>query len=557
MDEIKPKKIKTKSIKKGLENFSVENNISIGKCYFTLNEIATYIKTRSDSSFRLFNEDVNLVYRDKDKLANEHVEFKQVYIITIREETKCKIKLNYSIDFEESLSSPKIVIYPDSHIPYDRYKAQELFMLLVKEINKIKALNRILVNIFDYTMINNLKKFTKYIYAGKFRKKIKIPLFDGLEPEISRPSKLIMWFQEKKVHQQINEVEIDEVLVEFKKPIYGKNGLNSFGEQVSGYIGTNKEAFQGTVDYKSIEVMEDDKKIKYISKLKGFVTFNNNHLKVDNKIKMSRLSRVQEVVSEDEDNNVEVIVAQNDTSEDSVGEGVKLTSETIHVTGFVGSKSVLEASNLQIDGATHKDSKQFAKFANINRHKGTLKCHDAKIALLEGGEVHATKVHVQASIGGVIYAQDVIIDQVKSNLKIYASNSITIRHVIGEDNLFKINYKDIPVLKNKINFILKDIDDLSYTLEEAERHDRSQIPIIKEKIQKLKNIQNEIVSSSMRAKISIEKPFRGLNVINFTLENGNELIFKTDAKSYTPFYIEQEADKITLYPVLKTLSLNS
>ena len=74
-------------------------------------------------------------------------------------------------------------------------------------------------------------------------------------------------------------------------------------------------------------------------------------------------------------------------------------------------------SNLQVDGATHKDSKQFAKSANINRHKGTLRCSAANISLLEGGVVHATTVNIDSSLGGTVYAQDVTISNVKHNLK--------------------------------------------------------------------------------------------------------------------------------------------
>ena len=60
--------------------------------------------------------------------------------------------------------------------------------------------------------------------------------------------------------------------------------------------------------------------------------------------------------------------------------------------------------------------------------------------------------------GGTIYAENVTVDHVKNNLKIYASNSITIKHVSGEDNFFKINYKDIPTLNSKYNFIEKEIE---------------------------------------------------------------------------------------------------
>ncbi len=555
MSHTKPKKIKTKNIKESIAKYASQNGISIDECAYKINEVATYIKTSLDESFKLFNEDVNEQYKNKDKILNEHVKFKQVYIITVFKQTEHTIKLHYSIDFGEFSTHPKITIHHDSKIPYKRYKPKDLFRLMVSEINMIKGYHGILINIFDAPMIKNLKILTKHIYSGKFLKRVKLPLFDGIEPEITRESKLVLWFEQKESKHQIIEVEEGEILVEYKKPKFGKNGFNSFGQQIDSDAGSNKEGFRAEIDNASIIIVEDEDKILYKSKIKGFVHFVNNNLKVDNRVKISKISRIEDSLAKDEENNVEVIISQHDTTQDSVGEGVKLTSETIHVTGFIGSKSRLEAVNLQIDGATHQDSSQFAKFAQINRHKGTLRCHDAKIKLLEGGEVHATHVNIESAIGGAIYAQDVTINHVKNNLKVYASNSITVKLVSGEDNLFKINYKDIPILQSKIDFIDNDIEELQYSLEEASRHNKEKVPIIKEKIKDLKNIQNDIKNSTLRAKITIEKPLHGLNVINFTLKSGEELIHKTDAKKYEPFFLEIKEESITLLPVKKSISL--
>ena len=555
MDTVQPKKLKTKNIRQSVLNFSLENKISIEECSFKINKVVTYIKTSADDTFKLFNEDINIHYENKAKLLNEHVEFKQIYIITLYKPAKNRLKLHYSIDFEQFCSHPKMIIHHDSLIPYKRLKPKELFVLLRSEINRIKAYHGILLNIFDDQMIKNLKAFVKHIYSGKFSKRIKLPLFEGVAPEITRESKLIMWFEQKKSNHQIIEVEKGELLVEYIKPIFGKSGFNAFGKLISAEVGKNAQGFDAEVDESTIEIVENEDKTLYKSKIKGFVHFVNNKLKVDNRVSISKLSRIHDDLAKDEENNVEVIISQHDTAEDSVGEGVKLTSETIHVTGFIGSKSVLRAVNLKIDGATHQDSIQFAKFATINRHKGTLRCHDAKINLLEGGEIHATSVEIESSIGGIVYAQDVTLGTVKNNLKVYASNSISVKVVMGEDNLFKINYKDIPLLTNKIEFIDKDIEELKLSLKPAARRDPAEISKIKEKIQELKNTQNKIIHSSEYAKISVEQPFRGLNIITFTLSNGDELTYKTEAKQYEPFYLELTEEKVILHPVNKTISL--
>lgn len=551
------KKIKTKNIVASINKFAAENGCSPLEFSFNIHGVDTYIKTTSDDEFKLYNEDSLDYYGNHEKMVNEHVRLRQIYLITIKQSTKRIIKLNYNINFSDNNATSVIILHPESQIPYKQYQPKEIYMLLLKELNNIKAVNNILINIFDEEMKEKLKAFVRYLYMGKFINKIKIPLFIGIEPEIRRNSKLLMRFLDKESNHQVIEVDEGEVLVEFIKPVFGKNGLNAFGEIIDNSYLSNSDDLKCSIDTKSIEIVENDDRKIYKSKIKGYVHFDKDDFYIDNKIKMEHLSRVQDSVAKDEANNIEVIISQHDTSLDSVGEGVKLTSETIHINGHVGAKSNLRAVNLSIDGATHQDSSQEAKFAEINRHKGKLRCHSAKIKLLEGGEVHATNVEIESSLGGTIYAENVTIGHVKNNLKVYASNSININLVSGEDNLFKINYKDIPTLNSRYNFVTKEIEDLKYRLEGAQKHTFSEVPILKEQINKLKAQQNMIINGVKHAKITINEALRGLNTIIFTLNNAQELTFKTEAKVYEPFYLVESESYITLHPTNKRVSINS
>ena len=548
--------IRTNNIQSAIKTFSAENNNDISNTSFKINSIESHLKTFADKKYSLSNNNIRDTYSDKDKILNEHIEFQQYFNITISSQNSSHVKLVYKIDYGEYATDPKIILSTDSIIPYKQYQPKELFLLLLKEVNKIKAENKILVGLFDESMVKNLKAFTKYIYAGKFTKKIKIPLFNGIKPEISTASKLILWFKEKGDDYQIKEVQEGEVLVEYKKAKFGKHGFNAYGTILDGGASTNVQDFDMEIDESSIHIKEDINKKLYISKRQGYVHLINNQLLVNNKVSISKISRIQDALASEEVNNVEVYVSQNDTTKDSVGEGVELTSETIHINGHVGAHSVLEAVNLQLDGATHQDSTQYAKNAKINRHKGTLRCATANISLLEGGEVHATTVNIEAAMGGSIYAQDVTIGLVKNNLKVFASNSITIKRITGEDNVLKINYKAIPIIKSKIKFINEEIEDLNFDLEEAKRHSPAKIKDIKQNILTAKKEITAIKESIKTATISIEEPLKGLNIINFELENGDELIYKTDALLYKPFYLEFKEETVILQPVNKVFSLN-
>ncbi len=556
MSEIETKVIKTKNILASMTQYASENSTTLEECDFSINKIETYIKDSSTDEFSLISKELLQPYTDRDRISNEHIEFNQVYTISARGLKKSSFKLEYEIVLGNNATHPKIIIKSSSKIPYKKYTPKDMLRLLYQEINKIKISNSILINIFDEDMKKNLKAFVKHVYAGKFTKSIKLPLFTGIEAVVTRESKLVYWFKEKNQQNQIIEVKADELLVEYKKPIFGKNGFNAYGKEVNSGYGNNSDDIEATIDEQSIKIEENEKSKFYKSSKKGYVHFDGNTLSVGNRVSISKISRNSTTLASEEDNNIEVMISQNDTNKDSIGEGVELVSETIHITGHVGAKSTVEAINLKIDGATHQESKQYAKYANINRHKGTLRCHEAKVSLLEGGEIHATKVDIEACLGGSIYAQDVTIGQVKSNLKVYASNSITIRLVSGEDNLFKINYRDIPILSSKIDLINADIDNLKFKLEEAQRHSQTKVPHIKQEIAGLNHEKHLISNSYQDAKITIEKPLTGLNSIVFVIDDENEIKFKTDAQTYTPFYLEIDEDKITLLPTDKSISLN-
>ena len=545
MDSSDSQTLTTKSIKESISSAAD----------FEIFHVETYVKDTSQERFTLLNIDVNSHYKDKTKLINEHTEFEQYYTIKILNEKSSQIELKYTLEYGEFCSHPKIILNPNSYIAYKLVKPQEMFNLLLKEINKIKAKNGILINIFDESMINNLKAFTKHIYSGKFTKRVKIPLFDGLEPIITKQSELIFHFKNREHASQVIEVEENELLIEYMKPVFGFSGFDAYGKEIASKYVHNRQDLSCHIDLQSITVIEEERRKLYRSKIKGYVHYSRDSLYIDNRVILSKISRNEDILAAQEENNIEVTITQSDTTKDSVGEGVELTSEFVHINGHVGANSIIEATKLTIDGATHHDSTQFAKSAHINRHKGKLRCHEAQITLLEGGEVHATSVSIETALGGAIYAKDVEIMHVKNNLKVYASNSITVKLVSGENNLFKINYKEIPILNSKLTLIDDDIEELKYELTEATRHNPSALPLIKEKIQNFKDQKESIVNSTQTAQITLKSPLHGLNTISFTLNDGNELIFKTEALSYETFYLEIDEQSITLQPVNISLPL--
>jgi hypothetical protein len=557
MAEIQKELHKTRDIKSTLKKFIAQHLIPPSEADFTLKKVDTLLKSITNDSFTFYSKELLQKYLDKEKIINEHISFRQIYTVLLVHKPKKEIELLYDIEYDTFSSHPKLILSPESKIPYQQYKPVELLNLLYKEINKIKAANGILVHIFDETLKKSLKTLVKYIYAKKFIKKVKIPLFEGIEPVVAREAKLIYWFEKKEKKGMVIEVEADEVLVEYKKPIFGKNGLDAFGRYLQADTLSTIHDLQVKIDEKSIYIEEDEYTKKYIAKQKGYVYFDNKLLAVDNTLRLNEVSRNKNVLdSQEEQNNIQLHIEQNDITKDSIGEGVELNSENIHVEGFVGAKSRLEATYLEIEGATHKESQQFAKYAKINRHKGTLRCHEANIKLLEGGSIHASKVTVENSLGGFIYAEEVFIKEVKNNLKIYATDSINIELVSGEDNHFEINYKEVSVVLSKIEHLQEEIERLREKKKKAERFHPEEVELIQKEILNAKSEIQKIQECYKDATITVTQAFRGLNKIIFTIDSQHQLLYKTQNKKYTTFYIEIKDDLLILQPPAISLSLS-
>ncbi len=543
-------KRRSKNIDLSLLRVAEANGVDPKSLHFKLLSCENMVKTVHTDDYILFNEDIEHIIADPYKMINEHMELKQIYNISISNKPLSPIKLNYEISFDSASINAYIVIYPDSKIPYTLHKPTEIYALLVAELNAIKAKNHILVGFFDEQMKQKLKQLVKLIYLGKFKQKVKFAIFNGIGSKGGQAAKLVYCYLEKnRTSSQFIEVDEDEIIIEYLKAQKAQKGFNAYGNITDADTNKNEKDLEIYVDPNTIKIEEDESKKLYISKIKGYVQLTKDSLFIDNKIKLNKLSRVGEHIQKDEDSNIEVVVSQKDTNLDSVGEGVELVSQSVHIDGHIGAKSSIKAQDLVIDGATHQDSTQEAKYATINRHKGKLRCHKATINLLEGGVVHATDVEIKDVLNGTIYAENVKIDRVRNNLKIYALNSIEIGSVQGEGNSLKIGYQGIPTVASKLSFYEKDLEDLRYHLEEAKKHSHSKIDGIMGEINALKAKIRSIKESSLGAKVVVKDIFQGVNTITFTLENGKELTFRTEIKPYEPFYLKQEGDYIVLQPV--------
>lgn len=549
------KTLHTKNIVQSIKEFAEQNSLNPASLDFTLLGVQTYFKNCHLDTFVKFHDDYKNEYTDEHKIIKDHVRFVQIYKIKIHAKKPSPLKLDYRIDYGEFSSHPIMVLFPTSILPLSKTKELELLKLLYKEINKIKAFNGMLINLFAETMLSDLKNLISKIYKDGFDQDETILLFEGIPPIVSKPSEVINHYKDKQQGEKVAEVEDAELIITYLKPVYGDAGLNVKGQRIYHGDTNNHAKIEYQIDKASIRVHESPTEIRYYAKKRGFVSTFNNTLSISNKIILENLKRSEGTLTKKEENEVAVIISQNDVTRDSVGEGVELVSESIHITGHMGAKSRIEAKECVIDGATHNLAFVTAKNVKINRHKGTLRCHKAEINSLEGGTVYATHALINNALGGQVCAEHVTIKSLKHNLKVFASKSITIERILGEDNHFVIDYRKLPVLQSKLQFLNEEREDLAWKYEDAKKHSAEKLPDIKAELQHKDDEIQEIKLSHYDAVITIMAPINGLNTIEFAVpEEHNSLIYRTkDAKHYEPFSLQIGEEQITLNPVNVTI----
>ena len=171
--------------------------------------------------------------------------------------------------------------------------------------------------------------------------------------------------------------------------------------------------------------------------------------------------------------------------------------------------------------------------------------------------IYATHVKINSTLGGQVFAEHVTIKTLKHNIKVFASKSITIERILGEDNHFVIDYTKLPVTQSKLQFLYEELKDAKHQFEDAKKHSRDKLPELNKSVEKKEADIKEIEFSHYNAVISIMAPIDGLNTIEFSIpEKQTSLIYRTkEAKTFEPFSLVKNQDKIILQPVNLSIDL--
>jgi uncharacterized protein (DUF342 family) len=348
-----------------------------------------------------------------------------------------------------------------------------------EEMNKKKLKNSLLIKLFDDDLKKDIKKLSKLLLSeDKLREDFPVRLCKGINPKETINGQVIYYIKQSKGFDKelITPVKENQVIIEIIKPQKGKNGRDCRGKIIKAKEPANFEIPDIKFDPKTIYKEETDEKILYKTKKEGYIQKEDDYYTVKDELEIKQINLKTGNVKNADDTQIKLDVKEKDVLKEAIADNMTVEAKTLIVRGNIGNKTKIKSQNLTIEGQTHKNSVIKALEAQINKHKGKLSAKKAEINSLEGGLVKANYVHVKAAIGGTIIGHRVVVDNLKSHIKIYALESIEIKNLLGEENLFSISPAKVLDSQN--------IEELRKKVEEIRRNKN----IVKRELDKINDI---------------------------------------------------------------------
>ena len=376
----------------------------------------------------LFSQKYNLMIREKESEKND---FPKIIFANNMSYTSAYLIIKKKQDLKLSAFSKTLFI------SYLEYVLLENKCLI--RINQANVLAKAVDDMYENYEVGEFTTEDIKITAIEFPDAIN-PIPDSLEMTYKKKNKDNgndnKEFTNKK-KENLASTKKDSVVIEYKKIVEGVPGRRCDGKLIT--VNTIKPTHipSFNIDSKTIRKEETNTSIKYIAQEAGFVFFENKLLRIDNKTEMTTANiRNKDKLVTSLDDGVSVNIKSKDKMSDAVGGNIDIKSDKVNIGGNVGPSATIEGNIVKIGGQTHSKSTIKGKKVLIAKHKGEVRGIDVKIETLEGGSVIAKNAHIEIARGGKIEGENIIIDNLESNVEVTASQSIKVKSMIGESNTF-------------------------------------------------------------------------------------------------------------------------
>lgn len=445
----------TEDIAEAIREYARKNDQNPANLDFTLLKYTTWTKGQYNDWTKL--DDMYLRNPAKlEELLRSEIELKQSYKISIF--TKVKTP-DYRPDISMLANKHKTSLQATFKSTSDLKYVEGMEEKLKDELIKRELLQGVLIGLFDFQMDEKITELAEFIKSHRrLTKDFTVLLCNFPAPVDSGKDRIIFHHIEKakldKTHKQkklpknvYSPVEKGEVLVEYIKPREGKNGRGFNGALIKPLElhSENKPKFEPT---ENVLVEEDEKSVKYIAKINGYVIQDALILDVTDTLNVQRVS-LKETGSIDGEDDTKLKVAETDALYDGIGPGVTVEGDHVEVQGTVAGGAVVKAQDVEIHGQTHKSARIIGKKVKVKIHKGYLKGQQVMVNRLEHGRVDGLLVKVNENMGGHIRSKKVYINNLASGVRIEASELIEIKNIHGDKNTLIIDPGVVFAMKGK------------------------------------------------------------------------------------------------------------
>lgn len=470
---------KTDSIPKLLRRVAKETGMSINDIDFDVIKASTHVSMAGGSEI-VGEEEPDIT--DEKLLLNPDLVIRQIYEVSVHPMAKKKdFNLIMQITVNKTHSRAKGIIKKESRFVYSPI----LEDTLLREINKRKLRNGMLIDLFDEKLKDGLKTLvTKIRVKDHLEEDFVIELCHWLDPVPTVNDAIVLHEPKNKAKVEddtkrvdyrergyITTIEAGEVAAEYIKPRQGLPGRNFRGEFIPSPEPTVKHEPKFVVDVQTIDVNETVEKIQYIAKTKGYVRLDDKELRISDTLEITEATfRSTGNINAEMDKDIKIALKGKDKHEDNIGPNTKIEASEIIVDGSVANSAEVRAETVRIGGQTHKTSKVFGKDVTIDIHKGYVEGKSIYIRQLAGGEVIGDDIHIEQVIGGTIRGKRIEIGNLFSNAKIIASQEIVLTQELkGSDNHFIIEPAATQEDKEKIEGFVDRVKELQSQIDAAQK----------------------------------------------------------------------------------------
>jgi hypothetical protein len=406
--------------------------------------------------------------------------------VRIGQETTIKLKL-YNDD--EKLP-PKLIevklgatkdqcdIYADIKLsPESKYTKEQLYSLVIGEINKKKALYDVPIGLFDGSMLEQIPAKVHEL-TRNFKVRILVSSSPYRPVDTQKAEVREVFIEDRQdVNQQYFQTDPGKVILKVITYKKGHGGRSCFGRYL--FFDDFEEGESVNIMHNSQNIQKIDEEngdITYMARKKGLVKYENGELDIKDSLMLDEVS--SKTTGEIDLSSVNVFIKTKNDANDAIGSGSVLETKKLEMTGNVGSDSRIKSQSVDIKGATHQSSRMHTERARIKIHKGYLKTVSAEIDTLEHGLVEGKEVIVGEMLGGNIRADTVIIKNIPASFAdVLAFKKIVLDNVTGDENIFRIRYglnqEDILAMddmKKKVGFITKEVKKLNVAIDQNRQY---------------------------------------------------------------------------------------